>query len=357
MVSIIIAMIMMVIMSLIVLAMSQNAQREQRQSLDRQLSDQAFYNAETGINDAIAYLAANPGADTRKPNCNTVPGLNGVIDRGVNTYSCLQYDKAPKTVVYNNLSTSTPKVIPIQTVDESGNPVEVKDITIHWEDSDDPKGAISGKCSFTNGSPDLPRSCGYGGVRFELVGVFNNPGITDDRDELNKNTLVSYFLPTSNAGIAQNIDIGPTGDGYKYRDPNTMGILKASNCSNVNATPKRCSNVVKNVNRSNVYLAIRSLYRETNVIISGEYESGGTRLPVRFNDAQIMIDSTGKANDVLRRVQVRVPSNSSQVKYPGFGLQTKDSICKLIEVTKKEGSQPEAKQTAGGSDAQECSLQ
>lgn len=58
-VAIIVAVILTVLMSLIILAISQNANREQRQALDRQLSDQAFYNAESGVNDLANYLYKN----------------------------------------------------------------------------------------------------------------------------------------------------------------------------------------------------------------------------------------------------------------------------------------------------------
>lgn len=55
-VAIIVAVLLMTVLSLIVLATSQNSTREQRETIDRQLSDQAFYNAETGINDVANYL-------------------------------------------------------------------------------------------------------------------------------------------------------------------------------------------------------------------------------------------------------------------------------------------------------------
>lgn len=46
--------------------------------------------------------------------------------------------------------------------------------------------------------------------------------------------------------------------------------------------------------------------------------------------AQIKVDSTGKAQDVLRRIQVRLPLNAtgSQNQLPDNALQSTDSICK-----------------------------
>jgi Tfp pilus assembly protein PilX len=52
MVAIMVTMILMIVISLIVVGFAQISRRNQRQALDRQLSTQAFYAAETGVNDA-----------------------------------------------------------------------------------------------------------------------------------------------------------------------------------------------------------------------------------------------------------------------------------------------------------------
>jgi hypothetical protein len=54
--------------------------------------------------------------------------------------------------------------------------------------------------------------------------------------------------------------------------------------------------------------------------------------PVVFNNAQIQIDATGKAQDVLRRVQVRLPM-SLPGKTPDYAIQSGSSICKRFSVT------------------------
>ena len=51
-VSIMVSIVLMAVMTLIVLGFSEIARRDQRQTLDRQLSNQAFYAAEIGVNDA-----------------------------------------------------------------------------------------------------------------------------------------------------------------------------------------------------------------------------------------------------------------------------------------------------------------
>lgn len=322
--SIVVAVVLMLVMSLIVLAMSQNTQREQRQTLDRQLSDQAFYNAESGINDVAAYLYSTPTANLDKTDCNQPLGtINSNIDGEVNKYTCVLYDKAPPTIQYDNLSITEPKIIPINPVDQNGAPAQLSSLTVSWDDSAERNGTIAAPCNFTAGSPDLPTSCSYGGVRFELVGpTAVNPAVPD-REEFRRNTLIAFLLPNSSAGT--NISVS------SVNYPDNQGIINPTNCSNTSDTTKRrCTMTLTDINRGEMFLSLRALYRPVNISISGTSTTGAA---IRFKDTQIMVDSTGKANDILRRVQVRLPANN-QSFYPGFALQTRDSICKIINVTK-----------------------
>lgn len=320
--SIIVATILMIVMTLIVLAMSQNTNREQRQTLDRQLSDQAFYNAESGINDLASYLYKTPGANIDKKTCDPLGAGAPTRDidgtDGVNKYSCLMYDKAPKTIQYDNVSVSSPRVVPIQPVNDTGNAVPVAKLTVSWDDAANRESAISGSCNFNSGSPALPDQCSYGGLRFELIAPASN------RETINERGLVAYLLPNATNGG----DLSVLGSSV----PDNKGIIDATKC-NGGAGTRRCSKTITNVNSSNLYLNLRSLYRPVNLTISAVDSNGAA---VRFKDSQIMIDSTGRANDVLRRVQVRIPAKS-QYSYPGFAIQTKDSICKIMNVSKNAG--------------------
>ena len=74
--SLIITMVSMVIVTLIVLGFATLSRREQRQSLDRQLSTQAFYAAESGVEDARAVILNSiaSGVSFHKTNCTTSDG-------------------------------------------------------------------------------------------------------------------------------------------------------------------------------------------------------------------------------------------------------------------------------------------
>lgn len=328
MASIIVAVTLMLIISLIVLAMSQNTQNEQRQALDRQLSDQAFYNAETGINDVAYYLYNDPNAPVDKTRCETQ--LNSTISNkidgedGVNKYTCLLYNKAPKSLQYDNVSISSPKIIPIQTVNDGGAAIALQKLTIAWDDAAGRNENIGGACNFTtSGSPALPTSCDYGGVRVELI----RPG--RDREEIRTSSLIAFLLP-NNGAVGGDLSAG---GGLSY--PNNQGLIEPTNCSNTDESKRQCSKTITDIGTGNLYLSIRSLYSPVNVTITGVDISNSA---VRFKDTQTVVDSTGKANDVLRRVQVRIPAKAQYV-YPGFALQSKDSICKVLKVSRNDAGE------------------
>ena len=50
-----------------------------------------------------------------------------------------------------------------------------------------------------------------------------------------------------------------------------------------------------------------------------------------FAGGQAIIDSTGQAQDELRRVEVRIPITASSGVFSAYGLQTTQSVCKQIE--------------------------
>src|SRR5579862_3283 len=94
-VSIMVTMIMMVVISLLVLGFAEIAKNEQRSSLDNALSVQAYYAAESGINDARAVIDATiaSGGIIQSKNICGAQGnytLNGTVNVNFNvSYTCL----------------------------------------------------------------------------------------------------------------------------------------------------------------------------------------------------------------------------------------------------------------------------
>lgn len=336
MVSIIVTMILIIVMTLIVLAMAQNSNREQRQSLDRQLSDQAFYNAESGINDWAKYLYDNPTAPAEKTTCevpSAAAGYPGTIPTsqidgtsGVNSYSCLLYNKAPTSIEFDDLNTSDSIVVPIE---PSGSSLAM--LTFKWRAASGTTN-VSG-CNINNPASgniptSLPANCNVGGLRIDLV----NP--SGNRNTIMNNNFPAYLLPGS-GGVAGTMT-------YSTGNIANQGVIGQAKCIGSDCQLKINSGL-NLASGSRLFLHIKSLYSMNDVTITGctVVAASGQECAsnvaagslVKFNNAQIMIDSTGKSNDILRRVQVRVPAQSQYDNSGSYSLKTTQSICKLVTIS------------------------
>ena len=337
MVSVIVTIILIILMTLVVLAMSQNANREQRQALDRQLSDQAFYNAESAVNDWADYLYKNPGAPDEKTVCNTdssQPGFpsgfpgkvpNPSIDGpdGVNSYTCILYDKAPAELIYDNVNTNDSIVVPITPFGLSGSS-EMRSLKFTWRAAEG--GTNTSGCNVSGST--LPQSlnssgnCNVGGLRIDLI---NSNGT---RGDIINNNFPAYLLPSDGGGSIT----------YAPGSLENQGVIGRADCSSDN----RCELTVNNINLANnerLFLHIKSIYTTNDLTITGCHSAspscstGNPRQLTQFAEAQISIDATGKANDVLRRIAVRIPAQS-QFDTPGSAaIRTTQSICKLVTVS------------------------
>jgi Tfp pilus assembly protein PilX len=310
MVSIMVVMILMIVMSLIVIGFAQIARRNQRQSLDRQLSTSAFYAAESGVND-VRNLIKTYGPPPAKPDCTNgsadpelsyynhlTPTLNGAS--GVK-YTCVLVDPTPITLPYTINYQGT--IIPLGS--SSGS---IQTLTITWQKSTTSATPISG-CNGTL-TTSTAWTCGYGVLRFDLVrtdGVLSN-------SFLESNTMSAFLVPVSAGGVAGN-NVGFVTNG-------------SADFTKITCTNTQCqANITAMGGGSQYYLRLASqYYTGITAQISGTDNAGK---PVAFVGAQVLIDATGKAQDVLRRIQVRVPVNGTSANLTSdYALETTDSICK-----------------------------
>jgi len=76
---------------------------------------------------------------------------------------------------------------------------------------------------------------------------------------------------------------------------------------------------------SGYYLRLQSYYNPLRARIAA-LDAGGNE--VTLQNGQAIVDVTGQANDVYRRIQVRLPLNNSIGFHPPFVLFSGDTICK-----------------------------
>lgn len=317
--SMVIVILIMTLLSLIVVSMTRNANREQRQALDRQLNSQAFYAAESGVNDAKKYYIENAAAaEEQKNSCGPVsgadsddqfPGLNSQVGADNNRYTCVIYDATPDSLQFTSVKRGESTVVPLETLDNS----TISTITFKWKKQDTNTPSFNSCPGGTQFPPSLPANCDAGVLRIELIDTTLGLG----REALISNSFLSFVLPGSSATNANYLD----GAGITKQ-----GVIWQGGCSGSECTLTINTAVA---GKSKFLLHLRSIYYENSVSITAKDVGGNT---VKFKNGQLMIDSTGRAADVLKRIQVRVPLHNFGGPYPEFALQTTDAICKQLQI-------------------------
>lgn len=302
-ISILTTTVFMVVISLIVLGFAQIVNRNQRSSVDEQLSTQAFYAAESGINDVLQLINNRLSTDSTfkvpaKTDCTSGDvfyALNPDINTGTGVkYTCVLVNPTPTILRYGNITT-TSSVIPISPADGS----VVGTLKLEWK-------AKNNTTPLNNcvSSLAIPTSnswgCGYGLMRIDLVPTAGALSV----DGLRNSTTTIFAFPFSGGSSSA-----------------SSSVVQGVHCTNTS-----CILNIGNLTSNSYYLRVMSLYKD----VSLEVSAGGKSL----SGAQAVIDATGKAQDVLRRVQVSVPLVfGSQNAYPDYAIQTNDSICKRFSVS------------------------
>jgi Tfp pilus assembly protein PilX len=321
--AIVIAIVLVLVLSLLTVGFAQLMRHEQRQALDKQLSSQAYYAAESGLNDATK--AINAGYTAAKTDCDitgvnaAMPGANNLLKRQVGTstaasYTCLLINPNPPSAEYSKIDTEQAKVVELTGSDSSGNPQVVSTISISWEDSNGGS-TFASNCNTLTPAPSWPTT---GILRVQLIPLNNL-----SRDGLRDNSLTGYLCPDGSAPT--NVDYPPN------HGINTDGVIVHGNCAAVRIL--HCTSQITGLGglgQATYLLAMRSIYNPTRVSIK-LYGGNGAINPgneLNVSGAQTLVDSTGKAQDVLRRIQVRIPSHNNFF----FPDSTQANICKQLDV-------------------------
>ncbi len=331
-VAIMVTLFFILIISLIVLTFARIIRREERQTLDRQLETQAFYAAETGINDAKAAINnTSENYKGPKPNCPPLTGAtdpielkDNVVDSAHNvSYPCLTIDTTPTSLFYPNVRDGASTIIPVGGKSKTGNPIS--NLTISWHTKGD--NTYTAKCGYSpNSNTFKPHDtwssamCVTGLLRMDLVKLSASGSVPNRATLLSTGDNVTFFYPVdpSDASGVTNVSIASLG---------TKGTIVPVTCSLAN---KGCSITLNGLgfNAKGGYLRLMSVYLNSSVTITAT-DSGGAA--IKLAGAQALIDSTGKANDILKRVEARLPLYNALA--PDYAIQSSNTICKLLRVT------------------------
>lgn len=311
-VSIMVTMVMMIVIGLIVLGFAEISRNEQRNSLDDQLSVQAYYAAESGINDARTIMDAAVAAGAAVQD-KTICGNQGTytLDDTVDaahdvSYTCVLVNSAPTSLTYNVGYSST--VVPIVSTGSAFG-----SLTLSWKLPAGSSGSAAGCYTNVGNLDHLPVasgsgqwSCDYPLLRVDMLDA--NGGLA--RTSWNANTATMFFVPFNSNSVGNNVTLTARGTAVPARCGATV-----------------CTATITGLAGTKYYMRIATLYRTNSLLTI----TAGNK---PFSGAQATIDSTGKAQDVLRRVLVAVDlTDANAYQIPSAGLITEDSVCKRFGVT------------------------
>ncbi len=313
--SIVIALILIIVLSLLTVAFAQLARNEQQNSLNKELANQAYYAAESGINDAYSDIE-NGYITTANSNPNqclySVPNgqaliNNQTIDSSRNVgYTCLLVNLSPPNIKYDNVAVQSERYITFTTSPQ------IDSLTFNWGSAD-----AGGN---TNWAPAyIPNQS------FVPVAEWAHPALIQlsitplnnlTRQALINNTFTAYFYPSA------------TGANATAYNPTTAPVI-SGDCSTTNPE-YTCSSTITGLaatGSTNFLVHFIDYYDASNVLINGT--STAPPQPVDFLDGQAQIDVTGRAQNVLKRLQVRVPLTPN-VPLPNYAIEGQN-ICKRFD--------------------------
>lgn len=321
MVSLVICMLLMIVISLMTLSFATLSRREQRQALDKQLSTQAFYAAETGVNDVAKALL--DGA---------LPPTTDIVDCSPEEQNKIALGTTTPTPIVSTLDANSSTGRTCVLVDQSPSQIEdvvgetestvflisasgLSSLDIYWEnDTAVSSHVFPASINTANGAfpPDADWSPDTPGVLTIQLIPFPATGI--NRDTIASGTRYVFGFPTED-------NSNQTASGTAAN-----GSILTGDCNSSNS-PGHCKVTLSNLVDQNYYIRLKSTYDPVHVTIEGK-DSLNNRLP--FVGAQVLIDATGRANDVTKRIKVYKPLRVS-ASLPSSVLEIGDDLCKRLQ--------------------------
>lgn len=335
---------------------------EQQQATNNDLSQSAYDSALAGVEDAKRVIrdcqngntaACNEIYDSGKAeDCQVVRRAQGLVSAAETVvqstsgagqedfdqaYTCVNIAMDTEDYLYEAQEGGV-EMIPLRA---SAN---FNKVLIEWYTEDDAgvgtpvqtPGGVSG------GTPLFPVNSNWGAsappvVRAQVItpgASFNLSGL--DRAAASQTAVIrpSSVLSTSDAS---NPDISLSVGGH----PRPLDSEQFSNtpkniaCSQPTGSRKYSCRAVLNLGRSvsvgdsaNAFLRLGTVYKGATVRVALLTSSNS---PVKLKGAQPMVDSTGRANNLFRRVEARLKIGDD-FPYPNYSADVKNSLCKDFSV-------------------------
>jgi Tfp pilus assembly protein PilX len=359
MVSFMVTLVMMAVITLIVVGFSQVTHRNQREALDRQLSTQAFYAAESGVNVTKAAIQTYTGTTLpKKSSCSheydptNSSGGTGASIGDISTpdnvrYTCVLVDPNPSSLIYDKLKQGNSIVVPMTTS------AAISSLSFNWTRQT----GMAGNCGAQARSylpPAANWNCPFALLRVDIMQVPNPAASISNVSQLTSNTASLFLTPYGdNSGTLYNNVSGANGASLAFGGSPTVyyGAAKASTGAAGGCATSSSSNCLMNVSLANTslstyYARITPLYHDVDELV---ITAKAGALPVTFNGTQAIVDVTGQAQDELRRIQVRVGLQGGD-DVPANAVASSNDICKNFTILPSQTIGP----VGGAADVPNC---
>ncbi len=326
----VVALITSIVVGLLLVAITTGAvgimAAELRNSTDFDQSVRAYYAAESGVEDAINYIRNNVGNITPNTTCTTFHGNNNLSGDGVVSYTC-QLISVEQQSLTGRLRAEESNQVSLVGIGADG-------VSLEWNLSSPP--STDPQPHTGNGSTWCSQTgtiCGGGGTPIPP----NFPASKDWQNQFPaviEFTFISYPSSgtfTSSQVNLQTLVLKPS-PGALYNRVFTLDEFSLDdNPIEVGCDPTQAYNCKATVILHpglNYEVRMQARYSGTHYNLTATL--GGS-----IADSVALVDVTGKAGDVLRRVLVQIPLTPQPVN--GFALLADDQICKVLEVSKITG--------------------
>ena len=311
---------------------------ERRQSTDQDLTNRAYYAAESGVEDARRALQQYypNAADRPKLNadtCDAPVGYNKTIATSPNVgYSCMLMNLSPPDIQ----ATLPGDGNSMQWAIRSQNDAAFNKIRISWHNlSDDIDGTNVAFRATGSPNPTYANWKNGSGVAYPAMlrmQMFGYPKTgTFGRAQMEALNKVGFINPTTS----------PSSGDFPINNMDANTAPQDTRCTNDSSVfgGYACQATViinpggLDPSTNYIFLRLKGLYDQNGTKVKIELLNGST--VVNTQDGQAIVDVTGRAGDVFRRVQSRVslPGAIDTSLLPEFAIESGDDICKRFELT------------------------
>lgn len=351
------------LLTIVTLSFIQLMLKDQQQATKTDLSQSAYDSAQAGVEDAKRLLLINQACDAGAPptgiSCSAVKDAinsdacdtlarGGIVATNASSETIIQQSASDTALdqAYTcvKIATDTDDYLGSLEVDQSlVVPLRAvgafSKIELSWFSRDDLSSAspVVGFPSVA-GNVDLPpvgsrwQSNYPALLRTQLLQVGASFKLSDFDDsrggKSNANTL---FLYPSSVGLSAKDFL--TAD-TRYNNSNAPQPIRCS--SNLAAGGYACSVTLttpepidSDASSRTAYLRLSALYNKSHFSIN---LLDAANAPVKFSNVQPQVDSTGRANDLFRRVQARVELKGN-FSYPDVEVDLDGNLCKNFTIT------------------------